>query len=544
MAKLAWAFVFILLAAAAVQAAPYTYQVVLNGKTVGNERFSLKRTGGHLVMTGERVIEGSKGLIKTRYRITALAPFMEPVAVALSHEKVGEEALVLRLRVKEGQAELSGHSNKTFPLPKNSTVLESRCVGTYFGLVQSYDRQRRGRQEFKAVMLRDGSLADVEMDYRGEEVVNGPKAGEVLRRYSLTGAGRPSMIWADKWGNVVRVQRERDGFDVYLEGYRHAFADTSETPEASDKIKSLIVAIPAKGAVLEGTLTLPPKGKRDLTAVLLIGDGGFVGRDGSSPYRNSAPILKELAQYFANKGMATLRYDKRSLHETKAEQGAPGFDTEVSDVISALAYLGKRRETEKERLLLLGHGLGATVAAAATAKVEERLSGLLLLAPFAPSPTVALKRAVDLALHEAKVDTLYRKNTLSAIDKFSDTLEKGGSLEGQPLDLANDLPLYRFLVQEAPFLKGHMQKDISTYLPPLSLPILILAGFGDEYIPRWSTFNAEKALRDGANTDYVVKKLPGFDHYFQSTRKESKEDSPFFKALDKWLSAQPFSQNQ
>ena len=517
--------------------APYTYQIVHSGKTVGNERFSMKRTGVHLVMTGERLIEGSKGLIKTRYRITARAPMMSPVAVAMTHQRAGEQKLVVRLRVKKGKAQWRGPTAKDFDLPERTVVLDLRCVGTYFALAQCYDRQRRGRQSFNALFLRNGNIEAVDMDYRGEDVVNGPKPSETLRRYAVTGVGRGSMVWADKWGNVVRVSRPKDGFDAYLEGYRHAFPDSyvsQDREKTKSGLREVTVAIPSKGAMLEGTLTLPQKEARDLTGVVLVGDGGFVGRDGSSPYLNSAPILKELASLLSSRGAAVIRYDKRQLQETKAGNAAPGFNHEVEDVKAVLRYLARRREVEGQRMVIIGHGLGATVAAAATKKMAEAVSGLVLLAPFAPSLDKALNRAVNLALHEAKVDSLYRKNTQQAIKSYIAAVDKGENLAGHVQDLATDLALYRWIVREAPFLKGHMTQNICQIIPELSLPILVIGARQDKLVPQWSTFNVEQSLRNSANTDYEVKRLSSSKHDFAGS-------ADFVKVLSEWFQGQSFS---
>src|SRR5512140_2903116 len=140
---------------------------------------------------------------------------------------------------------------------------------------------------------------------------------------------------------------------------------------------------------LPGTLTIP------------LGDGPFPGVvlvHGSGPQDRDESIgglrpFQDLAQGLASRGIAVLRYEKRTKVYRK-EMAAAGDVTVKEEVLDdALAAFRLLRETpgvDRQRLFVVGHSLGALLAPRIAALDGALLGAVLLASPSRPMSEVVL----------------------------------------------------------------------------------------------------------------------------------------------------------
>jgi uncharacterized protein len=133
---------------------------------------------------------------------------------------------------------------------------------------------------------------------------------------------------------------------------------------------------------LPGTLTLPTAGATaPFPVVVLVHGSGPNNRDEAigpnKPFR-------DLAFGLASKGIAVLRYDKRTMvYRTQVDVKQVTVKEEtLDDVSAALRYLQDRKELDPKRVFVLGHSLGAELAPV-VAQDHPELAGVILLAPSA-----------------------------------------------------------------------------------------------------------------------------------------------------------------
>jgi dienelactone hydrolase len=173
---------------------------------------------------------------------------------------------------------------------------------------------------------------------------------------------------------------------------------------------------------LGGTL-LVPTGKPPFAAVVLVQGPGPSDRD-ESIYSNK--IFADLAEGLASRGIAVLRYDKRTKVYA-ARMSAMDYTVEqetVEDAVRAADLLRHQPEIDPKRIFVLGHSLGGYLAPR-IANRDARLAGLIFLAANArpveimaleqneyvaslgngPSPEVQ-KRLADLRAEVVKVRNL------------------------------------------------------------------------------------------------------------------------------------------
>ena len=132
---------------------------------------------------------------------------------------------------------------------------------------------------------------------------------------------------------------------------------------------------------LDATLTLP-QGPGPFPAVVLVPAQDASDRDGTE---GGNKMFRDLAWGLATRGIATLRYDKRTWAHALAFARQPDFtldDEFVDDALSALATIRQTLRIDPTRVYVLGPGLGG-FAAPRIAQRDPGIAGIILVS--APS---------------------------------------------------------------------------------------------------------------------------------------------------------------
>ncbi len=264
-----------------------------------------------------------------------------------------------------------------------------------------------------------------------------------------------------------------------------------------DRFEEVEITVGADPWLLPATLTLP-KEEGPVPVIVLVHGSGPNDRDetigGSRPF-------KDLAWGLASRGVAVLRYDKRTKVHGVSLPADIGLDEEVvSDALSALDAARSRPEIDSNRVFLLGHSLGGMMAPE-IGRRDDRLSGIAILAaPARPFFEVLTSQLEYLASLESEPASPARSQLDSLIGVVR-KVEGGEMPEGEAVLGAP--PRYWHEVAEV---------DPVTVARGLSMPLMVLQGGRD-----YQSTAADLALWEeglGGTVGFGSKLYPTLNHLF------------------------------
>jgi len=256
---------------------------------------------------------------------------------------------------------------------------------------------------------------------------------------------------------------------------------------------------------LPGTLTLPP------------GPGPFPGLvlvHGSGPHDRDETVgpnkpFRDLANGLASRGVAVLRYDKRSYALPLSLLGVANSITTreevVDDAAAAATWLRSRPEIDPKRVFLLGHSLGGTLVPRIAAR-DPDIAGFVILAGSARAMEDVI---VEQLTYIASLDGEVSDEEAHRLDDM-----KAQVARVKDPALSADTP-----AQGLPFgVPASYWLDLRGYDPPQAArdvprPMLVLQGERDYQVTLVDDFRLWREALE-SRTDVRFKSYPALNHLF------------------------------
>jgi len=236
---------------------------------------------------------------------------------------------------------------------------------------------------------------------------------------------------------------------------------------------------------LYGTLTVPDEVKKCPVALIIAGSGP-TDRNGNNPMMKNSS-LKMLAEALAKNGIASLRYDKRGIGESKASavtETSLVFENYTEDAKSWINFL--KLDKRFTQLTVIGHSEGSLIGMIAGAKANKFIS----IAGAGESADKLLKSQIS-----SKSNKVIEDMTFPIIDSL-----KSGNKVKKVDPMLNSL--FRPSIQ--PYLISWFKYDPQTEIKKLTVPILIIQGNNDLQVPVQDAENLSKANKN-AELDIIDK---------------------------------------
>jgi uncharacterized protein len=210
---------------------------------------------------------------------------------------------------------------------------------------------------------------------------------------------------------------------------------------------------------LQGTVTVP-NGSGPFPAVVMVHGYGPNDRDESV---SGTKMFRDLAYGLASRGIASLRYEKRTRTYTAKMAGMSytADDEVIEDAVKAIAVLRAQPEVNGSKIFAIGHDFGGYLLPR-IAEEDGKLAGLVLMASSArPLEDLILEQVEK--RNAAPAQLAAAKNQVAKIKKLEAADEDAPRMLGLPVAYWVDLKGY-----DAP---GALKKT--------GLPVLVLQGERD-----------------------------------------------------------------
>ncbi|HEV8381306.1 MAG TPA: alpha/beta hydrolase [Gemmatimonadales bacterium] len=248
---------------------------------------------------------------------------------------------------------------------------------------------------------------------------------------------------------------------------------------------------------LGGTLTLPRAASGKVPVVVIIAGSGPTDRNGNSLMGIRPNSYAQLAWRLAERGIATLRYDKRVLPATKGtvDIARLTLDDFAADARAAAESLA--RDARFSRVLLLGHSEGSALALIA-ARAGPPVVGVVSVS--------GLGRPLGVVIREQ----LARQFDSAILVRYDTAMAQ--YLRGeQPKDVPPMLAVLFVPINQ------HFMKSLATFDPPAAMravrqPVLILQGGQDLQV---TVADAERLHAARPDAQLVV--IPEANHVLKQT---------------------------
>jgi uncharacterized protein len=274
------------------------------------------------------------------------------------------------------------------------------------------------------------------------------------------------------------------------------------------KFTDVAVTVGAAPTALGGTLSLP-NGAAKAPVVVLVHGSGPSDRDetieANRPFR-------DIAEGLASRGIAALRYDKRTeVHPGQFGPSSTVREETIDDVIAAVALLAKRGEIDARRIVIVGHSLGGTLAPRIAAGRSD-IAGIVIMAGATrPLPLLTVAQVEYIAAlggppddtTQKRIEAIRSEATRAMAAKAGDT---GPNILGVPPSYWADLNAY----------------DPAATAAKLSLPILILQGGRDYQVTAPDLQRFKSALAEHRNV--TIREFPRLNHLFMAGEGKSRPE--------------------
>jgi pimeloyl-ACP methyl ester carboxylesterase len=220
-------------------------------------------------------------------------------------------------------------------------------------------------------------------------------------------------------------------------------------------------------------------------------------------------ILQQLARGLAQRGIATLYFDRRPIFNLASFNANPDLDHEVViDAASALAYAATVPEVDSHKIYLLGHSLGGELApyivAMRLAQQPASVHGMVLMSGVA--------RPFDVTtLEQARVIKAAQGATPAQVDQVIASWTAVFDAARDPQTPASDPLGVGTIKAPAQYWRDWLSRNPVPGLQSLGLPALVLGGTND-LNPSHQDF---EMLRQAATASGSASlELPGLNHEY------------------------------
>ncbi|MEF7659584.1 alpha/beta fold hydrolase [Bacillus thuringiensis] len=295
------------------------------------------------------------------------------------------------------------------------------------------------------------------------------------------------------------------------------FSPVAERPSYS-KPESFVnkeVVVGSGAFPLPGTLSVP-KGKGPFPVVILVHGGGAADQD-STAY--ALKPFRDLAEGLASKGIAVLRYNKRTYEHGLKTELSPFYTVDketTDDALLVTHFLQNEPMIDKNQIYILGHSLGGMMIPKMIEKDQnQNIAGAIVMGG---SARTIQDMALDQLEYRLSIGAMKPEEYKFYKSQFELLNDPNFSRRNPPKDFQLGSPVYWDSIRK--IKAAEMSKEQKT-------PLLILQGERDFQvqskieIPLW-----KEQLKERDNVDYRL--YPKLNHFFTEGEGELSKPDEYY----------------
>jgi len=294
---------------------------------------------------------------------------------------------------------------------------------------------------------------------------------------------------------------------------------------------------------LGGTLTIP-RGKGPFPAVILITGSG--PQDRNETIFGHKPFLL-ISDFLTRRGIAVLRCDDRGVGKSTGNLSNSTTLELAEDVLCEIDFLKKHKKIDKNRIGLIGHSEGGIIAPIVATKSKDVSFIVLMAGPGLKGEEIIYlqtrliskaegvdekkiednlkvqKRLFDVVKNEKSYDVIKSKLRKILNEEFSKLSDK----EKKEIKDKDSFINNKISPLTSPWFKFFLTYDPYKTLTKVKCPVLAINGEKDLQVP--ADINLKKikqALLEAGNKDFLIKKLKGLNHLFQTAKTGALSEYP------------------
>ena len=254
---------------------------------------------------------------------------------------------------------------------------------------------------------------------------------------------------------------------------------------------------------LNGLLTLPDDLSQKVPAVVLVHGSGASNMD--EKVMKLTPF-KDLAEGLAERGVASIRYDKRTFvyGRKMLKTSVTGKEETVDDAILAAEILRKDPRIDQNRIYIIGHSMGAMLAPRIDAE-GGNFAGIIMMAGSDHRlEEIVLRQLQQTGNGGFLIKMIIGLEYKIYAKKFENLYEMSDE-EARKKSFAPGMSLYYF--------KEMGRKTATDYLKETDKPVLIMQGGRDfQVLPEDDFAQFRERLASRENTSFKL--YPSLNHLF------------------------------
>ncbi len=257
---------------------------------------------------------------------------------------------------------------------------------------------------------------------------------------------------------------------------------------------------------LNGILMIPDQAERPVPAVALVHGSGPL--DMNEKIGNNY-LFKDIADGLSEKGIAVLRYDKRTFVYGKEMRKDPNISVKeeiIEDVVFAADILRKDARIDSERIFIIGHSMGGMLAPRIDAEGGNFAGIIIMGGTTRKLEEVIIEQNNDVLSSLNKFLQMIAKKQIAKLSsKFSNIYNLSDEEAKATVVLGKYIRAY--------YLKEMGEHPLTNYLSVLNKPMLILQGEKDFQVSVEKDFNHYKELlKEKQNVTFKL--YPNLNHLF------------------------------